>query len=169
MLIFLVGMPGCGKTTIAKSLAHSLNISLVDLDAEIVKSEGRSIESIFETDGEDIFRKIEKDIVERFSKTRQSVISTGGGAPCFYNNMDIMNQAGITVYLNVPAEELAKRILRQDTNRPMVKGKSKEELIEFLKLKISEREVFYNKAQFKISGIAISAADVLNQIKAKLH
>lgn len=164
MLIFLVGMPGSGKTTLAKSLAQALNISLIDLDAEIVKSERRSIESIFEKDGEEAFRKIEKDIVEKFSKVQKSVISTGGGAPCHYNNMDIMNQAGITIYLDVPPDELANRIFSQEANRPMVKGKTREELMTFLEQKIKERAPYYNTSQLKIRGSSISTDEVLGEI-----
>lgn len=165
MLIFLVGMPGCGKSTLARSLAKSLNLTRIDLDEEIVKSEGRTIESIFETDGEDAFRIIEKEIVTKYTKVQNSIISTGGGAPCFYDNMDRMNQAGITIYLDVPAEELAKRISGQDPNRPMVKGKTKEELSLFLDQKIKERDPFYNKAQLRVSGKNIKAEEILNKIK----
>jgi len=167
MLIFLVGMPGCGKSTLAKSLAKSLNLTCIDLDKEIVKAEGRSIESIFETEGETGFRLIEKDIVDKFSKAQNSIISTGGGALCFFDNMDKMNQAGITIFIDVPVEELAKRISGQDPNRPMVKGKTSDELISFLNQKIKERKPFYSKAQIQLGGSNIKAEEILNKLQLK--
>src|SRR5438874_1229377 len=107
MKIFLIGMPGSGKTTTGKLLAEKLKLTFVDLDMEIEKSEGRSINQIFEKRKENYFREVESMILKKFCSSSESfVMSTGGGAPCFFNNIKQMNDSGKTIFLDVPAKEI---------------------------------------------------------------
>lgn len=165
MLLFLTGMPGCGKSTISKELSSKLKLPRVDLDDEIVRSTGMSIEAIFQELGEDHFRKLEKLAVEKACQMEKGIISTGGGAPCFFDNLEKMNHAGTTIFLDVPVSELAKRISKQDPNRPMVKNMSIQELLEFLTSKREERLSFYLKSKVVVSGPRIKASQILEKIQ----
>ncbi|MFM8739263.1 MAG: shikimate kinase, partial [Cytophagales bacterium] len=99
MKIFLIGLPGSGKTTLGKQLAERLNIRFVDLDTEIEKSEGESIALIFKRFGEDHFRKAESTQLQKWANLNEDfVMATGGGAPCFFDNMEVMNQSGTTIF-----------------------------------------------------------------------
>src|SRR5579859_2734142 len=103
MKIFLIGLPGSGKTTMGKSLADALRLPFADLDVEIEKSEGLTVPQIFEKRGEDYFRAAESELLKKFtSSSGHFVMAAGGGAPCFNRNMTAMNQSGITVFLDVP-------------------------------------------------------------------
>ncbi|MFM8744852.1 MAG: shikimate kinase [Cytophagales bacterium] len=161
MKIFLIGLPGSGKTTLGKQLAERLNIRFVDLDTEIEKSEGESIALIFKRFGEDHFRKAESTQLQKWANLNEDfVMATGGGAPCFFDNMEVMNQSGTTIFLDVPAKEIAKRISGQSVNRPLLLNLSFEELkdkIEFLR---SQRKPFYRIAKHTCKGDAITLADL---------
>ena len=127
--IFLIGLPGAGKTTMGLNLAHQLGIQFVDLDQDIEKSEKLPISQIFQEKGEAHFRQLEKVHLEKVINTIKTfVMSTGGGTPCFFNNMELMNQAGITVFVNTPID-LIKQRLENDTSRPLMKSNSLEDLL----------------------------------------
>jgi shikimate kinase len=161
MKIFLIGLPGSGKTTLGKQLAERLNINFIDLDTEIEKSEGESIALIFKKFGEDHFRKAESNQLQNWANSNENfVMATGGGAPCFFDNMEVMNQAGTTIFLDVPAKEIAKRISGQSVNRPLLLNLSFEELkdkIEFLR---SQRKPFYRIAKHTCKGAGITVTDL---------
>lgn len=165
MLLFLTGMPGCGKSTISRELSSKLNLPRIDLDEEIVHSAGMSIDNIFQKFGEDHFRELEKQAVEKACQLEKGIISTGGGAPCFFDNIEKMNQAGTTVFLDVPVSELSKRIAKQDPNRPMVKDKNAQELLDFLTSKRAERLTYYLKSKVIVSGPRIKANQILEKIQ----
>jgi len=166
MKVFLIGMPASGKSTIATELSTIFSYKKIDMDEEIVKRERKSIEEIFTQEGEPYFRKIERQLLHRLSSEDDLVISTGGGAACFFDNMKQMNQSGITVFLNVSMEELASRIFTQKAQeRPMFKGKTYQEVLELLKHKFSERKTYYEKAQIIIPGEGINASAIAQKIK----
>ncbi len=144
--IFLIGYMGAGKTTVGKQLAAALNLGLVDLDQFIEKRYNKSVSRIFEEKGEEQFREIESRILNEISDFEDVVISTGGGAPCFHNNMQRMNEAGVTIYLKTSAPELAKRLETGKHSRPLIKNKSKEELVDFIEENLRKRNSFYNQA-----------------------
>ena len=99
MKIFLIGLPGSGKTTLGKQVASHLSIPFVDLDAAIEKAEQRTIPEIFKQSGENYFRKIESDLLKKWAEsTTDFLMATGGGAPCFFDNVEVMNRAGITFF-----------------------------------------------------------------------
>ena len=162
MLIYLIGMPGSGKTTLGIGLAKSLGISLVDMDKEIEDREQKSIPSIFANEGESYFREIEQLVLHEVSKQDNVVISTGGGSPCFYDNINYMNQHGKTIFIDVSAEELAKRMKTKGSTagRPLLQGKQNDALLQELKEKLTQRYPFYNQADKTLTGDSLQVADL---------
>lgn len=152
MRIYLIGITGCGKSTLGKQLAKKYGYDLVDLDDYIVAQQGKSIDKIFEEHGEAYFRKLEQSALLEI-QNENVVISTGGGAPCFFDNMEVMNRMGKTIWLNPDSEIVTARLLsnQNSVNRPMLKGKSRDEVLEFIKHKLKERQQFYAKAEIIIT------------------
>ena len=152
MIIYLIGMMGAGKSTFGKQLATYLNFPFVDLDEAIVQHEGKTIAQLFETLGENGFRLIEQKVLQIESNTTTNkIIATGGGTPCFFDNMAYMNTTGCTLFLNIGAAEIANRLSKANNqHRPLLKDKSKEEIQEFITQKLAERISFYEEAQVEI-------------------
>jgi shikimate kinase len=166
MKIFLIGLPGSGKTTLAKDLAAKLKLPYVDLDVEIEKAEMKTIPQIFKDKKENYFRKIESQILKSWTQSDSSfVMATGGGAPCFFDNMEQMNLSGMTVFLDVPTMEIARRIiLSNGEKRPLVKSNGIDGLkdqIEFLR---SQRLSFYKQASISIRGDQIDSNKIIEKI-----
>ena len=147
MKVFLLGFMGSGKSYSGKRLAEAFNLSFVDLDDYIEAKEGRTIREIFEKEGEEYFRKVESSSLKEMKDQQLTIISTGGGTPCFFDNMDWMNENGVTVFLETPSQLLAQRLLNAMENRPLLKGFSKEKLIDFIEKKLEERNPFYHQTQ----------------------
>lgn len=143
---------GSGKTTIGKRLAKKLELPFIDMDLFIENRYRRSVGQIFNEIGENKFREIERKILEEVVDFENTVISTGGGLPCFYNNIELMNQYGTTVYLKVDAEKLANRLETCKNTRPLLKDKSGTELQEFVKENMDKRKTYYNQAKLIISA-----------------
>ncbi len=163
--IYLIGMPGSGKSTIGKALATGLNYTFIDLDVEIETNEGAAIEAIFEQKGEAYFRQIEAQVLSDVSdKKGDFVIATGGGTPCFYSGIKLMQETGITVFINVKPEVLIDR-LKSDTQRPLLKD-GVEATIEDL---YKERVTIYSKAQISIKADELSKAELVSKINDKLN
>jgi len=144
--IILIGFMGSGKTTMGEKLAKKLNYKFLDTDKEIENLIGMSIAQIFESKGEKYFRTIEKQFLRNLDVSN-TVIATGGGLPCFNNNIDYLNQIGITVYLKYSAEDLYERLKSETEKRPIIAGKSNEELLLFIKELLYTRKAYYEKAQ----------------------
>lgn len=166
MKIFLIGLPGSGKTTTGKLLAEELKLPFVDLDFEIEKSEGQAINQIFETKKENYFRNLESAMLKKFCDSSESfVMSTGGGAPCFHDNMKGMNASGTTIFLDVSAREIAARLEKSNlAERPLFARVSPDQLkdkIEFLR---SQRIVFYRQARFIFSE-SVPLKTMVSEIK----
>ncbi|MDR0394122.1 MAG: shikimate kinase [Tannerella sp.] len=144
--IFLVGYMGAGKTTLGKALARRMHLSYIDTDQFIENRYHKKVCDLFASGGEAHFRKIEYHTLCEVSEIENVVISTGGGLPCFQDSMVIMNRAGTTVYLDVPAEELATRLKASKTVRPVLQNRSGSELVDFIKESLEERRPFYEQA-----------------------
>lgn len=144
--IFLIGYMGAGKTTVGKELAKRMNLSFVDLDHFIESRHYKTIGTLFEEKGEAEFREIERKALHEVSLFEDVLISTGGGVPCFFDNMDFMNQSGTTVYLKVSPEELTKRLELVNHTRPILKGLSGKDLLAFVEINLKKREPYYQKA-----------------------
>jgi shikimate kinase len=161
--IFLVGYMGSGKTSMGKLLAQQLGLTFLDLDAYIEGKFHRTIARIFEKEGETGFREIEHRFLHEVAEFEDVVIATGGGAPCFYDNMAYMNEQGITIYLKMSVGQLTERLaLSKSGVRPLISNKSKAELQEFIAEGLSKREDFYNCAKHVISG---TDEEVVKQIR----
>lgn len=166
MKIFLIGLPGSGKTTLGKQLAKNLNLSFVDLDFEIEKEEGKTVQEIFAQKKENYFREIESKTLKNFCLSKGDfVMATGGGAPCFFDNIASMNQSGITIFLDVSASEIARRL--QETNlseRPLFSKLSSEQLKDKIEWLRSQRISFYRQAKHSVSH-PLSLEQLLKLIK----
>jgi shikimate kinase len=161
--IFFIGMPGSGKSTIGKQIANSLNIPFVDLDNEIERQEKMTIAEIFKTKGEDHFRKTESSLLNHWASSPNSfVMATGGGAPCFFNGIDVIKNSGVSVFLDEPIPTLAKRVTQQ-TGRPLLSSNKEEETIEKLKKTFSARVAIYKKATFTMENPTVDK--VLEKLK----
>jgi shikimate kinase len=136
---------GVGKTSKGRKLAKMLGIRFADMDSIIEEQEGMSVSDIFSLKGEEWFRNKEKEALHQLGEMNEDmVISTGGGVPCFSDNMEFINSTGLSVYLKMSPAALVNRLTRSNKPvRPLLKGKSKEELLEFISLKLGERERFY--------------------------
>ncbi len=160
-------MMGCGKSYWAKRLADSLAYDCIDMDLEIEKKTGMSIADIFETKGEAWFRKKEQQVLHKCGKSRKKsvVIATGGGVPCFFDNMDFMNQQGITIWINEEVPVLVKRLRKKNANRPLLTYLTTKEQEDFLASTLEERRKHYSKAKFVISGGKISLDGFMKLLK----
>lgn len=153
MRIFLIGFMGSGKTTVGNALARKLNFSFTDMDSYIENKTGKSISEIFATEGEEKFRKTEHKALIEISKKDDIVVSCGGGTPCFYNNIDIINKKGLSVYIKYPIGKLKSRLLPNMGKRPMLNNISTpEDLESFIKQMICEREKFYLKSKLVLEN-----------------
>lgn len=144
---------GSGKTTIGKLLAEQLNYSFVDMDAHIEGKQFKTVSQIFAERGETEFRILEQQCLLEVGQFENAIISTGGGAPCFFDNIDFMNAQGLTVYLKLTAEELKERLESSKANkRPLLSERKGEELLQFISEGLAKREPFYNQAALHING-----------------
>ncbi len=150
MRIFLVGFMGCGKSFIGRPLAAKLSFQFVDVDNIIENTEGVTVAQIFANQGETYFRQLESDILRGLGKWDDIVIATGGGAACFHNNMDWMNEHGVTIYLKASPELLLSRLKNETHQRPLLGGRTDKDLLNFIENKIAERAQFYEKASLII-------------------
>ena len=151
MLIFLVGYMGCGKTTFGRKLAAELGWQFADLDELIEERYKISIHDFFVKYGEESFRRIENMMLREQLTKHRIIVSTGGGTPCFYNNMELMNRYGVTVFLNTPVPVLVQRLLNGKRKRPLVMGLGIDELTLKINQHLAQRIVYYNQAKYKIS------------------
>lgn len=151
MRIYLVGYMGSGKSRLGRRFSEFLDMQFVDMDFYIEERNCKSIPRIFAEEGEAEFRKKERKALEELSEFTDLVIATGGGAPCFFDNMDLMNETGKTIYLNIDPSILADRLMKSKTERPLIKGKSREELVDFIDETLRKRNEFYTKAQYEIT------------------
>jgi len=142
-IIYLVGMPGCGKTTFGKKLAKLLHYDFLDIDSIIEEMNAATIASIFTSVGEEVFRKNEQAALYQTELLQRTVIATGGGCAAYENNMEWMLNRGLTIYLNAPIALIYDRLTGAKTERPMLKGLKNEGIRDFIIQKLAEREPKY--------------------------
>ncbi len=157
MKVFLIGFMGSGKTTIGTKLANYLKYEFIDLDKLIESRSGMSIVSYFELHGEVAFRELERDILQKTEFPENVIIATGGGAPCFSDNMKWMNKNGLVAYLSLSPKALASRLEHSKTDRPLIRHLKGDELIDFISAKLKDREEFYNQAKYVVSASDLTA------------
>lgn len=164
--IIIVGYMGAGKTTVGKALARELGLQFYDLDWYIESRQHKTVPQIFAERGEDGFRRIEHNMLHEVAEFEDVVISCGGGTPCFFDNIDYMNAQGDVVYLKADPEVLYRHLLMGKTERPLLKGKSPEELVTFITEQLARREPFYTKARHTLD---VSLMDNYEKIKISVE
>jgi shikimate kinase len=163
--IFLIGFMGCGKSKLGKATAIKLDVPFLDLDTLIETINQQSIPQLFENLGEEAFRIKEKKALQQSAMANNAIIATGGGAPCFFDNMEWMNANGITVFIDTSIKILADRLINTKVERPLVKGKSYQELLEYIDYKLEERRPFYKQAQIILREVDLNAELLIEALK----
>lgn len=156
---------GCGKSTMGRALSASLNLMFIDLDTFLEERYFKSIPQIFAEEGEESFRRKERKVLEEVAAFDNVIVATGGGAPCFFDNMELMNNSGFCIFLDVDIDSLVTRLLRAKTERPLIKGKSPDELRLFIEGLMQKRRPFYEKARHILKGKDILPEQVLELVR----
>ncbi|HTI59140.1 shikimate kinase [Mucilaginibacter sp.] len=157
MKIFLTGFMGSGKTTLGRKLAARMNYEFIDLDHKLEQQVELSIAEYFTLFGEDSFRKLEAEVLRKTPYPENAVISTGGGLPCFFDNMEWMKANGKVVYIKLSPKTLADRLETGKEERPLLQDKHGDALVEFIENKLAEREPFYAQANIIADGLSLTA------------
>jgi len=165
MLIYLIGYMGSGKTTAGRKLARRLGYNFIDLDLMIENDYKISIPSLFQKYDENAFRKIEHETLKKTFSFKNTVISTGGGTPCFFNNIEMINENGISVYLKMNINSLYDRLIKSKKKRPLLTDKSPTEIFEFIEKQLKSREPFYNKSSIEVKGESIDLGNLVEIIE----
>lgn len=165
--IFLVGFMGSGKSHWGKIWAEENKCSFVDLDEVIEKMAGKTIAQLFEINGEDYFRKLEAETLRSCASLQNTLIASGGGTPCYHDNMEWMNANGVTIYLSCTAREVLKRVEEEQEKRPLLKKLNQAELLFFIEQKLAERLPFYSQATYSVSSDTLTPASLSTIISVK--
>ncbi|SIT33497.1 shikimate kinase [Filimonas lacunae] len=165
MKLFLIGMMGTGKSHWAKYLSKKVKTGCYDLDYLVETSEEKTITEIFAEDGEDHFRKAEAKVLRWFGEKKAYVLATGGGTPCFSNNIQWMNKEGVTIWIDEPVETLVDRAKQQIEHRPAIQGLSDDEILQLFQKRLAERTQYYSQAQYHLKGEGITEAALLKIVK----
>jgi len=156
---------GSGKTTAGRKLASMLGYTFIDIDSMIESETGRTVVEWFEQ-GEPKFREIEMLVLKQTANLEDAVISTGGGTACYHENMNWMKEHGLTVYLKMSAGAVFHRLINSKTERPLLKGKTDVELMEYITESLKEREYFYSQAHYVVNGENLDVNSLLEEIKS---
>lgn len=171
--IIIIGYMGAGKTTVGKALAKELGIMFYDLDWYIENRMRKTVKQIFDESGEEGFRQIEHNMLHEVAEFENIVLSCGGGTPCFFDNMDYMNQCGETIYLKASPETLHTHLKMGKGVRPLLLDKTPEEVEVFIRKQLVLREPFYEKAQhifdINVMDNFDKIHDTVEQIRQMLH
>ncbi len=145
--LYIVGYMGSGKSTLAKELSKELNCNYIDLDKHIEKKTEMTPAEWINSKGEITFRKVERDTLIELSTIFNGIIATGGGTPCYFDNMELMLKTGRTAYLHANPKELANRLTHSKTERPLLSHVEPDKLVEFIAKHLFERAPFYSRAE----------------------
>ncbi|HDP54366.1 MAG TPA: shikimate kinase [Bacteroidetes bacterium] len=167
MKVFLIGFMASGKSTIGEELASVLGYKFIDLDTYIEEKHKKSVKMIFEIYGEDYFRTVENEALKEVSQIESDIIvASGGGTSCFYNSVEFMNEIGLTIYLRVEVGELLARLIESKKDRPLLWGKSKEELNNYIIRVLNERKKYYEQAKITVQMDKININQLASTIRA---
>jgi len=162
--LFLVGFMGVGKTTIGKQISKKIKLPFIDTDNAVENLTGKSIAEIFSNDGEAQFRFFENQVIQELNGVTSLVVSTGGGLPCFYNNMDLLLQTGYVVYLNAQPAFITSRLLASKKPRPLIQNLSQTDLLAWVGHTIKQREEVYLRSNLIVDATAKSVGDIVKSI-----
>ena len=163
--IFLIGYMGSGKSTAGKKLASKLGFDFIDLDKMIEEEYGQTIPEIFDSKGENEFRSMENNALKKIIARTDVVIACGGGTPCYYGNMELMNNNGTTIYLKMSADSLTNRLMNAKDKRPLIANKSEAELRSFINEHLEKREDLYHQAQYTVKGKDLNIDELVDFVK----
>ena len=161
--IFLIGYMGSGKTTLGKAFARTLGLEFIDLDWYIEGRFHKSVSQIFAEKGERGFRKTERKMLHEVGEFEDVVVAAGGGTPCFFDNIDYMNKAGQTVFLDVPTEVLFRRLKVGKAKRPLLAGKSDDQLVNTITTALAKRLPYYEKASYRLNASMLESRSQINE------
>jgi len=161
--IVLIGFSGAGKSTIAKKIANHFHFSVLDTDKMLEEKYRISVFDIFEKYGEKVFRNLEYDALMEALQCENVVIATGGGAPCFFDAMKLINEAAYSIYIEMAPKSLVQRLLHAKVVRPLTKNKTEEELLSYIVEQLAVREPFYKQAHFTIKGENCNLQELFNK------
>ncbi len=165
MKIFLIGFMGSGKSHWGRLLSQKLSIPFFDLDEQVSANAGKSIPEIFSADGEEHFRLLEKEVLYIISESHDSfVMACGGGSPCFFNNIEYMNQSGTTVWINTPLSVLYERLVKEKDKRPLIKELSDDQLKGFISRKFAGRRIYYEQAAITMDEEPVQLDKLIEKI-----
>lgn len=164
MRIFLIGYMGCGKSTLGRRVASAMGLKFVDMDYAIEAREQSTIREIFAAKGEPYFRELERMVLADLLEEEDVVVATGGGVPCQFDNMAMIKEKAISIYLDVDCDAITARLIKGRHKRPLVASKTDDELREFVVENIAKREPFYSQANLRVSGRGIKATEVIDAI-----
>ncbi len=168
MRIFLIGYMGSGKSSVGKVLAEKMKLSFVDLDDHIEEQEKRTIPEIFEKDGEKKFRELEKKYLHEVVKRNHTIVSLGGGTPCFFDNMDVVNRSGISVYIKLDNEALGRRLAKAKKKRPLIQDMTEVDLQYFIEANLEKREPFYLRSKIIVTARELDPQQLADRISAEV-
>ena len=168
-LVYIIGFMGSGKSTTGRKLAYLLNWHFEDLDRSIEKYSGKTISEIFSQDGEIYFRNVESEVLRSLKSQTNTVISTGGGTPCFGDNMDFMMETGLTLYLKLTPGQLKSRLSDSKGERPLIKDLTNDGLLHFIEDKLAFREKWYNRAEITVEGFDPDINQLVNKVRSGLN
>ena len=164
MKIFIVGYMLSGKSTIGKQLAKRLNYTFIDTDKEIERHYKLSVSDVFKKYGEEVFLTLEKQMINTLKEEENIVISTGGGFVCFNDNMKWVKENGISIYLKLTPEAIISRHKVAKRPRPLLQNKTDEELLNFIKQTLKEREVYYQQSDFIFNALSVKPEEIIKII-----
>ena len=166
--IFLTGYMGSGKSSTGKLLASQLDYNFIDVDKFIEKEYKMTIPEIFSSKGEKEFRAMEHNCLKKVVEKENTVVACGGGTPCYYGNMELMNNNGTTVYLKMSIDTLVNRLLHAKDKRPLILNKTEKELKEFVNRQLEKREDIYHKAQYIVKAKELNVQELADFIKEQI-
>ncbi len=162
---FIVGFMGCGKSYYGRIWAEAHGLCLYETDSMIEAAEGKTIAAIFEAEGESYFRQKEKEILWSLSGRDNIIVSTGGGTPCFFDNIQWMNEHGTTIYLKASPQLLVQRLLTEKSKRPLIKNIPDNELEQFISERLMVRVPYYEQAAYVMHADEVTPLSLEHLVK----
>jgi shikimate kinase len=167
--VYIIGYMGSGKTTTGKKLAGLLGWTFTDLDTCIEEHTGLTIPEIFSRNGEAWFRGVEAEVLRSLGSLNRAIISTGGGTPCYKDNMDYMLDTGLTIYLKLTPGQLKSRLSGTKGERPLIKDLGEEGLLNYIEENLAIREEWYNRAELNFNGFKTPVRSIYSQVRSRLN